>query len=91
MIVGMNSLINAYVPTFLIKNIMDGQTLVYDSTRRAFVNAAPSGSSSGSSKLGELLNVSPNVDSPSPTLQSGQALVYNQLTSLWENNFIDYI
>ena len=91
MIVGMNSLINAYVPTFLIKNLVDGQTLTYDSVRKAFVNTNTlSGSGVAPSKLGELLNVSPSVDSPSISLQGGQSLVYNQLTSLWENQFLDY-
>ena len=89
MIVGQNTLLNQYVPTFLIKNLYDGQTLVYDSTRKAFINATGHGGS-GASKLGELLNVSSTVDSPNPTLHTGQALVYNAFTSLWENTFVDY-
>ena len=88
-IVGQNSLINQYVPTFYIKNIVDGQSLRYDSTRKAFVNATVTGGT-GASKLGELLNVSPTVDSPNLSLHTGQALVYNALSSLWENTFVDY-
>jgi hypothetical protein len=90
MIIGQNTLLNQYVPTFYIKNIIDGQTLRYDSTRKAFVNATPTGGSGGASKLGELLNVSPTVDSPSLSLLSGQSLTYNAFTSLWENSFTDY-
>jgi len=90
MIVGQSSLLNQYVPTFFIKNLLDGQTLRYDSTRKAFVNAEGGGGGTGANKLGELLNVSPSVDSPSPGLQTGQALVYNSFTSLWENTYIDY-
>ena len=90
MIVGQNALLNQYVPTFYIKDLIDGQTLKYDSVRKAFVNATPTGGSGGASKLGELLNVSPTVDSPSISLQTGQALVYNAFSSLWENTFVDY-
>jgi hypothetical protein len=89
MIVGQNALLNQYVPTFYIKDIIDGQILKYDSVRKAFVNAT-GGGSGGVNKLGELLNVSPTVDSPNPTLHNGQGLVYNSLTSLWENAFVDY-
>lgn len=39
MIVGLNTLVNQYVPSFYIKNIIHGQYLVYDSVRRAFVNS----------------------------------------------------
>lgn len=39
-IVGNNSIINQFVPTMFVKDLLDGQTLRYDSTRRAFVNAA---------------------------------------------------
>lgn len=88
-IIGQNTLLNQYVPTFVIKDLLDGQTLVYDSTRRAFVNSEGSGPY-GASKLGELLNVSSTVDSPSLSLHTGQALVYNSSTSLWENSFVDY-
>ena len=38
-IVGQNSLLNQYTPTFYIKNIVDGQTVSYDSTKKAFVNS----------------------------------------------------
>ena len=90
MIVGQNTLLNQYVPTFYIKNLTDGQGLLYDATRKAFVNAHITGGSGGSQKLGDLLNVSPTVDSPNPTLHNGQALVFNAFTSLWENSFTDY-
>jgi len=89
MIVGNNSILNQYVPTFYIKNLLDGQVLKYDSVRKAFVNATGSGGT-GANKLGELLNVSSTVDSPNPSLHNGQGLVYNAFTSLWENAYIDY-
>ena len=89
MIVGQNSLLNQYVPTFYIKNVQDGQGLRYDATRKAYVNVDGAGGT-GATKLGELLNVSPTVDSPNPTLANGQSLTYNALTSLWENSFVDY-
>jgi len=88
MIVGQNALLNQYVPTFYIKDIRDGQTLRYDSARKAFINATGSGGS-GATRLGELDDVSPSVDNPL-SLQNGQALVYNDFTSLWENTFVDY-
>jgi len=87
-IVGVNSLLNQYVPTFLIRDLRDGQTLVYDSVRKAFINAE-GGSGGGVDRLGELLDVSDTVDNPL-SLQDGQALVYNSFTSLWENTFVDY-
>jgi hypothetical protein len=40
-IISQNSLINQFVPTFFIRTILDGQILVYDSTRRAFINVDP--------------------------------------------------
>jgi hypothetical protein len=88
MIVGQNALLNQYVPTFFIKDLRDGQTVRYDSVRRAFVNA-DGGGGTGADRLGELLDVSDSVDNPL-SLQDGQALVYNSFTSLWENTFTDY-
>jgi hypothetical protein len=90
MIVGQNSLLNQYVPTFYIKNLHDGQGIIYDAVRKAFVNTDLVGGGTGATKLGELINVSPNVDSPNPSLHNGQALVYNAFTSLWENTYTDY-
>ena len=89
MIVGQNSSLNQFVPTFYIKDLLDGQTIRYNSTIRAFVNANPSGSGGGASKLGELENVSPTTDNPL-TLSNGQALVWNSFTNFWENQFVDY-
>lgn len=86
MIVGQNSLLNQYVPTFYIKDLVDGQGFIYDSTRKAFVNSDLTGSG-GATRLGELIDVSPSVDNPL-SLQDGQALVYNSFTELWENQFI---
>jgi len=86
MIVGNNSILNQYVPTFFIKDLIDGQGLLFDSTRRAFVNADVGGGG-GIDKLGELLNVSDTVDVPS-LLTNGQALVWNSFTLLWENKFV---
>jgi hypothetical protein len=89
MIVGQNSLLNQYVPVFYIKDLRDGQGVIYDSIRKAFVNADVGGGSGGATRLGDLLDVSPSVDNPL-TLQNGQGLVYNTFTSLWENKFVDY-
>jgi len=86
MIVGQNALLNQYVPTFFIKDIVDGQTLRYDSTRKAFINAT-GGGGSGATRLGELDDVSPSVDNPL-SLQNGQVLTFNTLTDLWENQYI---
>jgi hypothetical protein len=89
MIVGQNSLLNQFVPTFHIKNLHDGQGLIYDAVRKAFVNQTIGGGTGGSTRLGELVDVSSSVDNPL-SLQDGQALTYNTFTSLWENKFIDY-
>ena len=87
MIVGQNSLLNQYVPTFYIKDLRDGQTLIFDSVRRAFVNAEGSGTG-GADRLGDLLDVSGTVDDPL-SLANGQVLTYNSTTNLWENKLID--
>lgn len=89
MIIGQNALLNQYVPTFYIKNISEGQILIYDSTRKAFINADNIGGSGGAIKLGELLDVNPSVDNPL-SLHNGQALIYNSFSNLWENQFTDY-
>ena len=86
MIVGQNSALNQYVPTFFIKDLRDGQSVIYDSTRRAFVNS-DTGGGGGATRLGQLNDVSSNVDNPL-SLHNGQALVYNSTTHLWENQFI---
>ncbi len=88
MIVGQNALLNQYVPTFYIKDLRDGQGVIYDSVRKAFVNSEIIGSG-GADRLGELLDVADSVDNPL-SLQNGQALVYNTFTQLWENVFVDY-
>jgi hypothetical protein len=49
MIVGNNTLLNQYVPTFYIKNVQNGQALVYDSVKKAFINIDASGTGSVSS------------------------------------------
>ena len=87
-IVGQNSLLNQYVPTFYIKDLRDGQTLRYDAVRKAFINAEGNGAG-GVDRLGELLDVADSVDNPL-SLQDGQALVYDTFTSQWRNQFIDY-
>lgn len=89
MIIGQNSLLNQYVPTFYIKDLRDGQTLRYDSVKRAFINVTGGGGGSGATRLGELDDVSDSVDNPL-ALQNGQALVYNTFTDIWENKFLDY-
>jgi hypothetical protein len=88
-IIGQNALLNQYVPTFYIKDLRDGQGVIYDSVRKAFVNADVGGGNGGVNRLGELIDVSDQVDNPL-SLQNGQALVYNSFTSLWENKFLDY-
>lgn len=88
-IVGQNALLNQYTPTFFIKNLTDGQILIYDKIRKAFVNADAGIGTGGATRLGELLDVSPSVDNPL-SLHDGQALTYNSFTSQWENSFIDY-
>lgn len=88
MIVGSNALLNQYVPTFYIKNIKDGQGLIYDNVRKAYVNADLN-IVGGAERLGELLDVSPTVDNPL-SLHNGQSLTYNSFTNLWENSFTDY-
>jgi hypothetical protein len=88
-IVGVNSLLNQYTPTFYIKNIVDGQILMYDAVRKAFVNVDAGGGSGVITRLGQLLDVDESVDNPL-SLQNGQALVYNLSTNLWENKFVDY-
>jgi hypothetical protein len=89
MIVGQNALLNQFVPTFIVKDPIDGQCLVYNSIYKAFVNSSLCGGAGGADTLGQLLNVSDIVDNPL-YVNDGQALVFNSLTSLWENQYIDY-
>lgn len=89
MIVGMNAALNQYTPTFLVTNIAQSQILIYDSTRRAFINVDPVVATSDIQKLGQLIDVSPTVDDPL-SVQDGQALVYNSFTQLWTNSFVDF-
>lgn len=64
-IVGQNSLLNQFVPTFYISDIQNGQGLAYDSVRQAFTNTLlstgspmvsdvlpPDGSSTGTFAIG---------------------------------------
>ncbi len=88
-IVGNNAILNQFVPTFRVKDVVDGQILEYDSTRKAFVNVNNSGGSGGASLLGELENVADSVDEIL-TLENGQGLVYDSTTELWTNTFIDF-
>ena len=88
-IIGTNATLNQYVPTFYIKNIKNGQTVIYDSTKKAFVNADANLAGSGATRLAELLDVADRLDNPL-LLSAGQALTYNTLTSQWENSFVDY-
>ena len=86
-IIGQNAILNQYSPTFYIKNLLDSQVLIYDSTRKAFVNADIATSSV--SRLGQLIDISPTIDNPAYRTD-GQALVYNSNTQLWQNTFVDY-
>ena len=91
-IVGLNSLVNQYVPTFLLSNIVQGQTLVYDSTKRAFVNvdsALTTNILTTASTISDLADVADDASSPQ-VLQDGESLVYNVTTELWEHKFINY-
>ena len=89
MIVGQNALLNKYVPTFFIKNIAEGQTLVYDSTRKAFINADASGGGTGATKLGQLTDVNPSVDNPLST-QEGQNVLLLKSHSLVKINLSQF-
>lgn len=89
MIGSQNTLLNQYSPTYYIRNIHDGQTLVYDATKKAFVNADVDGTSGGADRLGQLLDVNSSVDNPM-SLHNGQALTYNSFSGLWENSYTDY-
>jgi len=88
-IIGQNSLLNTYVPTIQIKNLVDNQVLLYSETRKAFVNVDISTAISTINKLGQLTDVDPSVDNIL-SLEDGQALIYNSFTNLWENTFLDY-
>lgn len=87
-IVGQNALLNQFTPTFLLKNIINGQILIYDSTRKCFINVDPVVSTSSIQKLGQLINVDDSVDSV--LVPNGQSLVYNSSTQLWTNQYINY-
>ena len=87
-IVGHNALLNQYVPTFFLKDLRDGQTVVFDARRKAFVNADAE-SASGVNRLGELLDVADSLDNPL-VLQDGQSLTYDSVTGQWENRYVDY-
>ena len=39
-IVGTNTIVNQFVPSFQLQNLQNNQTLVYDETKRAFVNSS---------------------------------------------------
>lgn len=90
-IVGQNTLLNQYTPTFFIKDLRHGQTLSYDSVRRAFTNTdgTSGGGGTGATSLSELSDVSGSVGNPL-SLQNGQSLIFNNITDLWENRFVDY-
>lgn len=88
MIIGQNALINQYQPNFTFNNLIDGQVLVYDSTRKTFINVDPEVITSPITKLGQLVNVNDDVDSPA--VPNGQALIWNSFFQLWQNQFVDF-
>lgn len=88
MIVGNNTILNQYVPTFLIRGLVDSQMLMYDSTRKAFINVDRVVTNSSITHLGQLINVDDSVDNI--LVPNGQSLVYNSFTQLWTNQFVDY-
>lgn len=87
-IVSQNALLNQYVPAFWIKDLVQGQTVIYDNTRKAFINVDPVVVNSPIQNLGQLLNIDDNVDNP--LTPNGQSLVYNSLTQLWGAQFVDF-
>ena len=80
-VVGQNTILNQVIPSFQFTNLTSQQILVYDSVARAFVNQ--------SFTLGDLSNVSPNVDNLN-LVKGNQALVFNSSTRAWENSYIYY-
>ena len=87
-IVGQNTLLNQYVPTFYLKDLKDGDTIAFDARRRAFVNTAGS-LGTGSLRLSDLLDVSDNLDNPL-ALAHGQTLTYNSVSGQWEAAHLDF-
>lgn len=84
------SVLNKFIPTFFIKDLKDGQGLLYDGIRKAYVNAdIDIAGGGGADRLGQLLDVADSVDDPL-SLQNNQALVYNTFTQQWTNTFVDY-
>ena len=88
-IVGSNALLNQYVPTFYIKDLKDGQIVIYDAVRKAFVNSFGSAGGTGANRLSQLLDVSPSTGNPL-ALEPGQALMYNDVTKQWSNTHISF-
>jgi hypothetical protein len=77
MIVGQNSLLNQYVPTFFVKDIVDGQILEYNSTKKAFINVNNTGTH-GVESFVELSDVS-STPLPGGLViwdEAGEVLVY---------------
>jgi len=59
-IIGQNSLLNQYVPTIYIKDLLDGQIIKYSSTRRAFVNATEGGGEGDVKAFKQVVNIGVN-------------------------------
>lgn len=85
-IIGTNSILNQYSPTYLIKNARDGQVLVYNSAKKAFVNAKVSGSSD-INRISDLLDVDDSVGNPA-LLVDGQVLAYSAQSRTWMNSAV---
>ena len=88
-IVGSNALLNQYVPTFYIKDLKDGQIVIYDAVRKAFVNSFGSAGGTGVNRLSQLLDVSPSTGNPL-ALEPGQVLMYSDVTKQWANTHISF-
>jgi hypothetical protein len=71
-----------------MRDLTNGQVLVYDSIRKTFINVDPAVVVSNTTRLGQLINVDDSVDSP--IVPNGQALVYNSLNQLWANEYVDF-
>lgn len=81
---GQNTILNQYAPTFVIKNLVGGQSLIYDPNKKAFVNSFITGTAPANS-LESLSDVAINP----LTLLTGQVLTWNGPND-WTNSYVSY-
>lgn len=79
-IVGQNALLNQYVPSFFVKNIVNGQVLQYDSTRKAFINVSVPGLTPDTSKI------TVSTDNPLPEKFHAQFIINGEY-----NDPVEYV